>query len=129
MACKKILRKHRQVCIGALDTEIVVNSRTITEPIEDSVDYTETFVEDALVFAAVETTSRGQIVFDGTNTARVLTHRFYIRFLTGITAETWVESDGINYDILNTETLDGRNEFILLNATRRGSDILPINEQ
>ena len=42
---------------------------------------------------------------------------------------TWVESDGINYDILNTEILDGRNEFMLLNATRRGSDILPINQQ
>jgi len=63
MACTKILRQHRQVCIGALDTLITLNDRAITPPIEDEVDYTETFTANAVVWSSVRTSGRGEIIF------------------------------------------------------------------
>jgi SPP1 family predicted phage head-tail adaptor len=129
MSCKKITRKHRQVCIGSLDTVITLKDRAITAPVEDEVDYTETFTENAIVWANIQTTDRGEIIFDRTNEARVVSHLIYIRYLTGVTAETWVEWENINYDILSSEDLEERHDFLLLKCAKRGDKTLPINQQ
>lgn len=122
MSCKKI------ICIGSLDTAITLKKRSITAPIQNSVDYTQTFTEDTVVWAKIKTSGRGEIIFDRTNTARIVTHLFYIRFLTGITAQTWIELESINYDILSTTDLEEKHEWLLLKATKRGIKTLPINQ-
>ncbi len=102
MSCKKITGRNRQVCIGSLNKFITLKKREITEPAQDFVDFTENFSDIASVWANVKTVSRGEIIFDGTNTARQVSHQIYIRHLD-ITAEIWVEYEGKLYDILSIE--------------------------
>lgn len=119
--CVKLRRKRRQVCIGDLDELITLQDRQIT-PSLTSVDATETFTDtNPDVWAMVETVS-GETIFDDTNTERDVTHRFTIRFIDGITAETWISFDGDRIDILNVEDYEGRHEFLLLRASNRGVD-------
>ncbi len=125
MACKKITRKKRQVCIGAMDRLISVEFRQITPP-NSGVDFNEDFTPIQEVFALIKTVF-GVTGFDETNTERIITHTIYIRFRADVTAETWVEIDSQKYDIVNTENLDNRNEFLLLRCNKRGTNTKPAN--
>ena len=118
--CKKLRRKKRQVCLGDLDNQIVLQDRTITAP-TSGVDASETFTTNDTVDAMVET-SRGETIFDGTNTEVDVTHKFTIRFISGITAETWISFNSDRFDILDVENLEERDEWLVLRATNRGVD-------
>lgn len=126
--CKKIDGRHRKICIGSMNRLVSLRQRDITEPAQDLVDYTENFTEIAQVWADVKTTSRGEVVFDRTNTARQVTHIFSIRYRSDVTAETWITLDDINYDILDTEDLEEKNEFMFLKAVKKGDKTLPVNQ-
>lgn len=120
-SCVKLRRKRRQVCIGDLDELITLQDRKIT-PSSTGVDAGETFTDtNPAIWAMVETVS-GETIFDNTNTERDVTHRFTIRFIDGITAETWISFDGDRIDILNVEDYEERHEFLLLRASNRGVD-------
>ena len=69
----------------------------------------------------------GETIFDGTNTERVVTHRIYIRYLPGVTAEAWILFDGVRYNILDVEDLDARKEWLRLRCTIRGVDTNSVN--
>ncbi len=128
--CVTIRGKRRSICAGDLDRMITLENRAIQAP-TDGVDYTELFTEKPVdasilspgdVWSMVETVS-GATVFDGTNIERVYTHRFYIRWIAGVTAQTWILFDGDRYEIINVEDLDARREFLLLKATIRGTSL------
>ena len=118
--CTKIRRKKRKICIGDLDTEIILQNRVLTEPLFDSVDFDETFSATATVLAMVNTVS-GKTFFDGVNTDINITHKIGIRFDATVTAETWIELNGNRLDILQTENLEGRGEWLILTCVDRGS--------
>lgn len=125
--CRYIKRRNRKVCIGDLDTEIVLQSRNITPPISDGVDFSETFAGKATVWSMINTVS-GETVFDSSNTERDVTHNIYIRFLSGVTAEDWVLLNGERIDILGVQNLENRSEFMLLKCSNRGTTSNPANE-
>lgn len=125
--CVKIRRKHRQVCIGDLDTIIALQDRALT-PSESSVDASEVFSNSNPDVWAMMETKLGETIFDGTGTERDVTHRFYIRFLDDITAETWISFNSKRIDILDVENLDERSEFLLLRCTNRGLDTNRAND-
>ena len=124
--CVKIRRKKRQVCIGDLDTEIILSKRSIKGLTTSDPNFDESFTAQTTVWAMVETVS-GETGFDGTNTEVVITDRFYVRYDPSVDAETWIELDGINYRIINTTDLDRRRQFTLINATIRGDKVKPVN--
>ncbi len=124
--CVKIRRKHRQVCIGDLRDEVTLQDRALT-PSNTSVDANEVFTENAIVFAMVET-SQGETSFGGTDTEQDVTHKFTIRFLDGITAETWVNFNGDRFDILDTQDYEERHEYLVLRCTNRGIDTNRAND-
>lgn len=118
--CKKLRRLKRQVCIGDLDNQIVLQDRSITPPVS-GVDATEDFTTNDTVDAKVDT-SRGETIFDGVSPDGVdVTHIFTIRFITGITAETWVGFKSQRFDILDVENLEERDEWLKLRCTNRGT--------
>lgn len=125
--CKKIRADRRRVCIAGLDRLITLQDRNIQTPSGGSADYTEAFssfgggVSAVEVWAMIKTLPAGSYVFDGVNTDRSITHEFYIRHIDNITAETWILYEGDRYDIVHTENLDQRDEFIKLSANIRGS--------
>lgn len=125
--CVNIRGKRRAICIGDLDRLITLKNRAITPP-TDGVDYTELFSDKPVensplspgdVWSMIETVN-GATVFDATNTERVYSHKFYIRWIPEVTAETWILFDGELYDIISVEDLDQRKEWLLLRATIRG---------
>jgi len=125
--CQKIRSRIRKPCLGDLNTEIVLQSRSITPSINASVDFTEAFNGLATVWASIKTV-RGKTEFDGADVEREVTHEFVIRFLSGIDSETWVLLEGSRYDIIKAEDLEERHEFILLMCSKLGPDTLPVND-
>lgn len=124
--CVQIRRKKRQVCIGDLRDRVNIQTRSIAVPVAGSVDLGETFVCDSTVWAMVET-KNGVQVFDGTNIIGVATHNIYIRFICDVTFENWLTFKGRNYDILDVQNLEERDEFYLLRCSLRGTEADPIN--
>ena len=119
--CNFIRRKHRKVCIGDLDTLIILQSRDIEAPVFDAVDFDENFTDfPDPVWALVET-AIGKSVFDGVDTDVNITHKITIRFDTTVTSETWIQfDDGRRFDVQFTENMEERNEWLLMFCTVRG---------
>lgn len=124
--CKKIKQRKRQVCVGALRHRIEIETRTLTPPALAAVDYGETFSNTISVMSHIETVS-GETVFDKTNVETLISHRFYIRFRTDVTAESWIKFNSEFYDILTTENLDNKGQFLLLRCNKRGDVVKPVN--
>lgn len=125
--CIKIKKKKRTVCVGDLRDEITIQSRAITAPAADGVNFSETFTGLATVWAAINSVN-GKTAFDNTGTEFDVTHDIYIRYLTGVTAEAWVLFGSERYDIINVEDLDNRGTFMLLKCTNRGTTANVANE-
>lgn len=119
--CIRIKKKSRKVCIGDMRDEIILKNRTITTPRAGSVDFTETFGDEREVAALIETKD-GLETFDGVNLITTVSHAITIRFIEGITEETWVEFKGRNFDIVNVINLDERDQFLKLLCNERGSE-------
>ena len=124
--CKVIRGQKREICIGDLDREVTLKSRTLTEPgVTDPANqyyYTETMatINTPTTSWAMRKSVNGKTVFDRTNIERVVTDEFYLRFDATITAEYWL-LDGLNtFDILTVENLDGRSDWMRLNCNDRG---------
>lgn len=98
---------------------ITLQNRDITPPIFGSPDFTETFTDSATVWSLIETVT-GKTFFDDVDTAVNVTHHIYIRYDETVTAETWILYDGRRIDILNVESLDERNLFMLLVCNETG---------
>ena len=124
--CTQIKRKHRKPCIGDLDTLITLQDRAITPP-TTSVDFSETFTENAIVWAMINTV-RGKMEFDEAEVERSITHEFTIRFIDGVGAETWVLLESERYDIIDAEDLEERHEWMILRCAKLGSDTQKVND-
>lgn len=124
--CTQLKRKHRKPCIGDLDTRVTLQDRTIAPP-TTSVDFSETFTENAIVWSTVNTV-RGKTAFDGAEVERDITHEFTVRFLTGVDAETWVLHNDERYDIIDAEDLEERNEWLILRCAKLGTTTKAVND-
>lgn len=120
MTCKYIRDKKRRICTGDLNRKIKIQVRALETPEEDGVDFSETFIDHKTVWAMLKTT-RGSQLFDGVALENPYTHEFYIRYICNVSFENWVEYCQDKYDIVDTEVLDERNEFIVLRCKKRGS--------
>lgn len=134
--CEKIRAKRRRVCIADLDRLITVQNRSIQTP-TDTDDYTELFAAESVssggmatgnVWAMIESTA-GKTVFDTTGVERVVSHKITTRYLSGITAESWVLFNGNRYDVVSVENLDERDEFSVMRCVFRGVSTSSVNAQ
>jgi SPP1 family predicted phage head-tail adaptor len=110
-----------------MNQQITLQNRSIQAPTGSGVDYDEDFDGDNIVWALVETVE-GETIFDSTNIEQVVTHHFYIRFVQGVTSETWVDYQSVKYDILDVENLDERDEWLLLRTNSRGDNTVSVNK-
>ncbi len=124
----RIRKNIRKVAIGDMVDRITIYNRTMTPPVNGSVDFTENFTGPRAVWACVNTVS-GKTFFDSTNTEHVVTHEIHIRWLTGITSESWIDLiDGTRLKILPTEDFEIRKDFMLLKCTERGPNSKAVNQ-
>lgn len=122
--CSPKKSKRRGVCAGDLNRRIKLNQRTLDAP-QTGVDYGHTFTSTD-TYASVETVGDKEI-FGGTNMDERITHIFIIRY-RDITAEWWITYRDVLYDIVGTEDLDERGEYLALKCNVRGSNLQPVNE-
>lgn len=123
--CKTIRRPLRKLCSGDLINIITLYNRDIGADI-DSVDFEEN-LSGAIQVPASISTKRGVTVFDGTNTERVVTHWFGIRYISDLTQEKWLQYDGRFFDIFDVEDLDERHQWMILMCAEAGDDQLIVN--
>lgn len=112
--------------IAKYGDSIILQGREIVAPQGEEVDYTLTFADQDTVLAVIST-SRGETVFDSTNTERDVTHRFVIMYVSGVTSETWIEYNGSKFDILDVENISEQNKILILRAAKRGPKTSDIN--
>jgi len=115
-------KKKRNVCIGDMRDEIVIQSRNLKSPIFDGVDFIEDFQGKMTMWSLIETVS-GVTVFDGAGTERDVTHLIFIRFLPGITSEEWILFNNERFDIIDSSDFDERHAFTVLRCSNTGNDI------
>ena len=64
----------------------------------------------------------GRTIFNGVDTDIALTHEITVRYDPDIGAETWVQLvDGTRLDVVDTQDLDERNEYIVMLCNARGT--------
>lgn len=127
--CVRIKGKRRQLCSGDLDREIMLQNRSITAPSAlGDADYGEDFEDDG-VEPCMIITVKPREVFDETNTLiGTVDTEFYIRYRDDVTSQSWIDFENVRYNIISTEDLDLRHEWLKLNAELRGPVTTPVNE-
>ncbi len=123
----------RRPILGDQRHLILIRSRTITPTDPFNVDFGESFVTVATVWAYIETKG-GDTFFDGTNIVKSKDIHFVIRFIssllrfkTDITQEYWIEYNGNRFDITTVESYDERQDWMKLVCNIRGDTTLPVN--
>ena len=118
--CRIIKIKRRKYCAGDLDRLITINSRTFDDQHQNNdIDVKQVFTPQRTVWAGLETT-KGRNTFFVSNLDVTVSHIFIIRWFSGLTAEAWIQYAGENYDILEVENLEERNEWALCYCNVRG---------
>ena len=122
--CVQIHRRDMRACIGDLSERLFIENRTQDAPDFGAVDAAFTFSahESATeVWALVETTAGSTLFDEVAGLDRNITHRVIIRWIAGVSAETWLRLvDGRRLDILNVANLDERGKFIEIQAAESG---------
>ena len=120
MSCnRRIKQKADKVCIGSLDSRITIYDRGIT-PSSTGTGFSEELSGAIYPWAMVKTTS-GKEIFDGVDVIGTVTHEFIIRYNSSVTAANWIEWKSEYYNILSTENLNGKGEFLKLFCNIKGS--------
>ena len=115
----------RKLCAGSLRARVGLYTRTLTSPAFDSQDNRQEYTLVATLPAAVQTTN-GIDIFDGVERSGVdgvpttATVLFFVRYRTDVTAENFLQYDGVNYQILRVEGVDLRREWLKIFAAPRG---------
>lgn len=124
--CTVSQRKIRRPYIGSMNKRIEIKRRSITPVNVDSSDFLEQFNGVITIWASCETVSN-VTEFDGTNTERSVTHKWIIRYVDGVTSESWIKFQGKYYDVINIMDYEERHRFLVLTTAIRGDASLPTN--
>lgn len=123
--CNAKRLKRRHICAGDLNDRIIIKSRNTVAP-QTTVDFSQNFKNDRTVWAGVETTS-GRNTFYVSNIDDSVTHVFYLRWFDGLTSENWIEFKNENYDILEVENWEERDEWAVCYCNVRGDKDEAVN--
>lgn len=91
------------------------------------VDLNESFTNEITVKALIKTV-RGTSIFDGSNVEKAVTHEIRIAYLSDINAETWIEYDSRNFDILDVINCAEKDQVLILRCNERGVNTLEVND-
>lgn len=80
----------------------------------------QTFTEPAIAWAKIEPVGTA-IYFDTKQTDNKITHRFYIRFIAGVTSDHVIEHDGWRYRIARSAPMQFERRFLVIEAEQLGS--------
>lgn len=124
---KRQHRARRRPPIGDLDQRVDIQNREQKAPQHGSVDASMLFSDvdptQDTVWAKVVTTN-GKTYFDGVASDRRITHEITIRWMSGVSAQSWVIlPDGQRLDVVHANDLEERNEWLLLMCDATGEGV------
>ena len=127
MACEKIKRPKGQICVGDLDQEITIMSRTKATNNIGNIQPTINSADVYTVWAAQDVSS-GYRSFDSSNDPdqKPTTDKFTLRYIAEVDITYIIESEGILYEIVNVQPLR-RKEFMVIRCRRKGDETVAIN--
>lgn len=112
-------RRRRIIAIGDLNSKIKLQTRTINTQFQSGSDDDADFVTVAEPWALIETV-RGSSYLSGVEVERRWTHNIYLRYRSDVDQTFWVEYKGRRFNIDDVESLDERDEFLLLRCIETG---------
>lgn len=112
--------------IGSMNSRITVFLRELHPAIGSDYKYREVFTPRLDVWAYLNTVN-GVTIFDDTNTERIISHDFYIRYIPNITFQNWLLYKNNYYRIYNVENYGLENKFYLLRTALTGDKDKPAN--
>jgi len=116
---KKTRIKHQGARVGDMRHRVLIQDRTITPPVYESVDFTMAFASSG-VWAAIKTT-RNNPVFNGVGQDVSASHEVTVRSQAGIEAGTFVQlEDGRRLRVVEAQDFGNRNEYIVMICSERG---------
>lgn len=131
-------RRLKKYSIGDLRERIVLHKRTLTAPIFDTAEPSETYDDGTKAWASISIPSlsgSGKRLFDEVNLADRPSHLFVIRFReflndleTPITSETIIHWQGDAYKIVLVLNPEERNEYLELFARLMGDELKEANQ-
>ena len=99
---------------------ITLQNRDIVPPIFGSSNFDENFSNDQNVQAIIKTVL-GKTFFDGVNTETNITHEIRIKYLAGVTAETWILFNSKRFDILSVTNCCEDDRILILTCCEKGT--------
>lgn len=99
--------------------DIDIQSRATLGATFGNSDPDQSFTTKASVKAIVQT-PRGKATFDDVGLDEVVTHKFCIAWIDGITSEDWIVFKGKRYDIINDMNCCEKDEAITMFCRLRG---------
>lgn len=117
-------RRLKKYSIGDIRERITIHTRTISAPMFDSVDFTETYDIGVKHWASIETIDKKYSTFSGVNIPENATHSFIIRFDSEVTTENIIAFDGDYYQIISIGDPDKRKQYMELFSKLKGEDTI-----
>ena len=113
-------RRHRKQAVGDLRDLVTVHATSIA-PRRGGVTVKVFTPIGPRILMKVETLSQNKHGFNDVNIEELPTHKFTTRWRTDITAEHFLEFKGYRYEILDTEDLEGRGEYLVMKCRQTGA--------
>lgn len=114
-------RKRRNYSAGDLNEKIKLQVRAISSIFQTGDEQEIGFSDIGNPWACVQTV-RGKEVFDGIELKKAYTHTMVIRYRKIVDQTVWVLYRGNRYDIVDSEDLDERHEYLMLKCKLTGPD-------
>ncbi len=122
--CVKIRAKKSQVCAGDLRFQIEIQQRELGTPLNpiagEDEDYSLSLTTVHTVFSAIDTPI-GATTFNQLGISTVISHIFYIRFLSDVDAQKFILFDETRFDIVKVTNFEGRKIFMKLECIESGA--------
>ncbi len=120
--CQSIPITNSRICTGDLRYTIKIFTRKLIVPdiTKGEVDAGEAFELLHELHAAIATPV-GKTTFKGVDIVPRISHIFYVRFLSNISTEDWIEYANNRYDIVKLTNFETRGWFLKLETMERGN--------
>lgn len=125
VTCKIIEPKNPFICYKTLNKKIdlLVRKQNAT-----GYDYYHNFTAQfSGIWAMCKTLPVGTTAIDGSNVQRAISHAWYTRYISGVTAQHWIGYNSRVYKIVSIQNINQNNEWLVLNSIETGDPNIAAN--
>lgn len=124
MACGKISRNKRKICISYYDKKIIIQKPTYTPSNAPNTNATAGFSNIKEVWAFVKSVNPFSPQNSTNNNLQTITTEFYVRYDSSIIIDDtlYIEYNSEKYRVTQIDNIDLKNETLVFRAIKRGDE-------